>query len=192
MNFERRPGVTTDEHTGEVKIMWFERGFLFGGFMLMCWATLAIVVAALHHVVDLFALVPLLMMMSGMGMMGTMARSAGGDPGIGPWGWCAAWFTSGRSERLEMNVASIVPLADSWGYARRFQQVVDAPDDAADAALLDGDRPRHRLDRARWIRRLAGGPKETPTEILEQRFAEGAISAEEYQERRKVIAHPSR
>ena len=99
MNFERRPGVTTDEHTGEVKIMWFRRGFLFGGFMLMCWATLAIVVAALTTWWILFALV-LLMMMSGMGMMGTMARSAGGDPGIGPWGWCAAWFTSRRSEEV--------------------------------------------------------------------------------------------
>ena len=32
------------------------------------------------------------------------------------------------------------------------------------------------------------GPRETPSEILERRFAEGAISAEEYQQRREVIA----
>lgn len=31
--------------------------------------------------------------------------------------------------------------------------------------------------------------RETPTEILERRFAEGSISKEDYNERRKVIAH---
>ena len=50
------------------------------GFMLMCWATLAIVVAALTTWWILFALVPLLMMMSGMGMMGTMASLSGRRP----------------------------------------------------------------------------------------------------------------
>ena len=30
--------------------------------------------------------------------------------------------------------------------------------------------------------------RETPTEILDRRFAEGAITAEDYNERRKVIA----
>ena len=34
--------------------------------------------------------------------------------------------------------------------------------------------------------------KETPTEILDRRFAEGAISPEEYHERREVVAHSSR
>jgi putative membrane protein len=34
--------------------------------------------------------------------------------------------------------------------------------------------------------------RETPTEILERRFAEGAISPEEYKERREIIAHTSR
>jgi uncharacterized membrane protein len=34
--------------------------------------------------------------------------------------------------------------------------------------------------------------RETPTEILDRRFAEGAISPEEYNERREVIAHASR
>ena len=36
------------------------------------------------------------------------------------------------------------------------------------------------------------GRRETPTEILERRFAEGAISPEEYNERREIIAHSSR
>jgi putative membrane protein len=34
--------------------------------------------------------------------------------------------------------------------------------------------------------------RETPTEILERRFAEGAISAEEYQERREILAGETR
>ena len=79
--------------------MWFRGGFLFGGFMLLCWATVVIVVAALTTWWVLLALVPLAMMMSGMAMMGTMARSAGGDPRGGPWAWCAAWFApTGREE----------------------------------------------------------------------------------------------
>ena len=41
------------------------------------------------------------------------------------------------------------------------------------------------LDRRREERR------ETPTEILERRFAEGAISPEEYNERRDIIAQSS-
>jgi putative membrane protein len=31
--------------------------------------------------------------------------------------------------------------------------------------------------------------RETPTEILDRRFAEGTITPEDYNERRKVIAH---
>jgi putative membrane protein len=43
-----------------------------------------------------------------------------------------------------------------------------------------------------WLARGGGGGwreprKETPTEILNRRFAEGAISAEDYQERLKVL-----
>ena len=119
--------------------MCFGRGFAFGGLMLLCWATVVIVVAALTTWWVLLALLPLLMMMSGMAMMGTMARSAGGDPRAGPRGWCSGWFGA-----------------------------------------------RGGLDSRREERR------ETPTEILERRFAEGAISPEEYQERREVIARSSR
>jgi putative membrane protein len=36
-----------------------------------------------------------------------------------------------------------------------------------------------------------GGRRETPIEILDRRFAEGAISVEDYNERRKVIADSS-
>jgi putative membrane protein len=37
-----------------------------------------------------------------------------------------------------------------------------------------------------------GDRKETPSEILERRFAEGAISVEDYQQRREVIAGGTR
>ena len=37
-----------------------------------------------------------------------------------------------------------------------------------------------------------GERKETPSEILERRFAEGAISVEDYHQRREVIAGRSR
>jgi putative membrane protein len=36
------------------------------------------------------------------------------------------------------------------------------------------------------------GRRESPTEILDRRFAEGAISVEDYNERRKVIANSPR
>jgi hypothetical protein len=68
--------------------------------MLLCWATVAIVVAALTTWWVLLALFPLLMMMSGMAMMGTMARSAGTDPRAGPWGRCAGWFVPTDREEV--------------------------------------------------------------------------------------------
>lgn len=49
----------------------------------------------------------------------------------------------------------------------------------------------------RWGRMMGfdgwrGRRRETPSEILERRFAEGAISVEEFQERREVIESQSR
>ena len=67
--------------------------------MLLCWATVAIVVAALTTWWVLLALFPPLMM-SGMAMMGKMARSAGTDPRAGPWGWCAGWFAPTDREEV--------------------------------------------------------------------------------------------
>ena len=75
--------------------------FLLGGLMLLCWTTVAIVVAALTTWWVMLALVPLLMMVtmgSRMAMTGVMARSAGTDPGAGPWRWCAGWFATRREE----------------------------------------------------------------------------------------------
>ena len=81
-------------------MMWFRPGLLFGGLMLLCWATVAVVVAALTTWWVLLALLPLLMTGIGMAMMGTMARSAGTDPKAGLWGWCAAWFAPARREEV--------------------------------------------------------------------------------------------
>lgn len=79
-------------------MMWLRPGF--GILMFLCWATVALVVAALTTWWILLALLPLLMMASGMAMMGTMARSAGTDPRAGPWGWCATWFAPTRTEEV--------------------------------------------------------------------------------------------
>ena len=69
--------------------------------MLLCWATVAIVVAALTTWWVLLALLPLLMVGSGMTKRGTMARSEGVDPSAGPWAWCEAWFAPTRREGVE-------------------------------------------------------------------------------------------
>jgi hypothetical protein len=71
------------------------RGFPFVGLMLLGWAILVVVLAALTTWWVLFALIPV-WMMSCMAMMGTMAGSAGG----GPWAWCRpdAWFAPTNRE----------------------------------------------------------------------------------------------
>ncbi len=81
-------------------MMWFGSRFLFGGVMLLCWATVAIVFAALTSWWVLLALVPLVMMLSGMAMVGTMARSMRDGARGGPGGWCAAWFTPACREEV--------------------------------------------------------------------------------------------
>lgn len=80
-------------------MMWFGSRFLFGGVMLLCWATVAIVFAALTSWWVLLALVPLVML-SGMAMVGTMARSMRDGARGGPGGWCAAWFTPACREEV--------------------------------------------------------------------------------------------
>ena len=137
---EKTPAACSRWHRkGGQQMMWFRPGFLFGGLMLLCWATVVIVVAALTTWWVLFALLPLVMMMSGMAMMGTTAPSTGTDPRAGPWGWCAAWFAPAVERRWEVNLALTIPLAE-LGHARRCQRGVDDRDDALDAALLGGSR----------------------------------------------------
>jgi putative membrane protein len=86
-----------------------------------------------------------------------------------------------------MNLAATATLADAWGMhgdvgagwmiGMMFLMVVFW------AAVIFG---------IVWLVRGASdgwrdGGRETPSEILDRRFAEGSISAEEYRERRKVI-----
>lgn len=90
-----------------------------------------------------------------------------------------------------MNLALTVPLADNWGMhgdvgggwmiGMMLLMVLFW------AAVIFG---------IVWL--VRGAPstwrserRETPTEILDRRFAEGAISAEDYNERRSVIANSS-
>lgn len=73
--------------------MCFGRVMPFAGVMMLGWATLAVVVAALTTWWVLFALMPLVMMSSMAMMMGAMARSRGGGPRAALWRWCAnPWF----------------------------------------------------------------------------------------------------
>ena len=91
-----------------------------------------------------------------------------------------------------MNLASTAPLGDAWGMhgdvdagwmiAMMFLMVLFW------AAIVLG---------IVWLVRGASGGwrdgrKETPIEVLDRRFAEGAISVEDYHERRAVIAPGAR
>lgn len=92
-----------------------------------------------------------------------------------------------------MNLALTLPLADGWGMH----------DGDVGAGWMIGMMFLMLLFWAAVILGIAwlvrggfdgarGGRRETPTEIFDRRFAEGAISVEDYNERRKVIADSSR
>ena len=90
-----------------------------------------------------------------------------------------------------MEIAQIIPIADSWGMdgdvgwgwmvGMMFMMVLFW------GAIIFG---------VIWLIRGAVGSRpeerrESPTEILERRFAEGAVSVEDYRTRRKVLANGS-
>jgi len=91
-----------------------------------------------------------------------------------------------------MNLTLAIPLADNWGMhgdVGGWWMIVMMPLMLLFwAGIVFGIVwiARGGLDGRREDRR------ETPSEILERRFAEGAISAEDYNERREVIANSSR
>jgi putative membrane protein len=90
-----------------------------------------------------------------------------------------------------VNIALIVPLADTWDmhgdFSGGWMIVMMIAMVLVWAAIIFG---------IVWLVRGATGGgwrwggerKETPSEILERRFAEGSISVEDYHERREVIA----
>ena len=91
-----------------------------------------------------------------------------------------------------MNLGLTVPLADSWGMhgdvGAGWMIVMMLVMVLFWGAIILG---------IVWLVRGAfdgwrGGRRETPTEILERRFAEGAISVEDYHERREVIGNATR
>ena len=91
-----------------------------------------------------------------------------------------------------MEIAQIIPIADTWGMhdgdvgwgwmvGMMFMMVLFW------GAIIFG---------VIWLIRGAVGGRpeerrESPTEILERRFAEGAVSVEDYRARRKVLANGS-
>jgi putative membrane protein len=89
-----------------------------------------------------------------------------------------------------VNNALIVPLADTWDMHGDFSGGWWIPMMVFMvlfwAAIILGIVWLVRGASGGW--RWGGERKETPSEILERRFAEGAISVEDYYERREVIA----
>ena len=91
-----------------------------------------------------------------------------------------------------MEIAQIIPIADTWGMhdgdvgwgwmvGMMFMMVLFW------GAIIFG---------VIWLIRGAVGSRpeerrESPTELLERRFAEGAVSVEDYRARRKVLANGS-
>lgn len=89
-----------------------------------------------------------------------------------------------------MNFALIVPLADTWGMhgddvGTGWMIVMMAFMVLFWAAVILGIVWLVRGASGGW--RWGGERKETPSEVLERRFAEGAISVEDYRQRREVI-----
>ena len=91
-----------------------------------------------------------------------------------------------------MNLASIIPLADTWvmhgGWGWAGMTVMMIGMVLFWGAIILG---------IVWVAR--GGfnsqreeRRETPREILDRRFAEGTISAEDYHQRQEVISNSSR
>ena len=91
-----------------------------------------------------------------------------------------------------MSLALAIPLADSWsmhGDGSGWWMIVMVPLMLLFwAGIVFGIVwiVREGFDGRRDQRR------ETPTDILDRRFAEGAISPDEYNERREVLTHTSR
>jgi putative membrane protein len=95
------------------------------------------------------------------------------------------------TEEAQVTFALGIPLADTWdhgGWGWAGMTVMMVAMVLFWAAVILG---------IAWLvrggfARGRGGQGETPTEILDRRFAEGDITANEYRERREVVLKSSR
>jgi putative membrane protein len=93
-----------------------------------------------------------------------------------------------------MNIALIIPVADTWGMhgdvGAGWMILMMALMVLFWAAIILGIVWLVRGAAWGWTKRPeSAATKETPAEILERRFAEGAITVEDYRERRKVLVN---
>jgi uncharacterized membrane protein len=94
-----------------------------------------------------------------------------------------------------VNTALLIPVAASSGWAIGIGMVVCMlMMGVMMFAMMGhrrarGSRPRPSSDSWTWADWGPGARSETPTDVLERRFAEGEISVEEYRERREILAN---
>jgi putative membrane protein len=88
-----------------------------------------------------------------------------------------------------MNPTALLPIADGWsmhgGGSGWWMAAMIGLMVLFWGAIIVG---------AVWIARSVGSatpPRQTPTEILDERFAEGALSAEDYEERKRALTGAS-
>jgi putative membrane protein len=88
-----------------------------------------------------------------------------------------------------MNLMQAIPLADSWGMHGNFgwgwMLLMMIPMLLFWAAIIFG--VVWLIRGSTWGQDDRGVSKESPVEILERRFAEGAVTLEDYQARREVL-----
>ena len=94
-----------------------------------------------------------------------------------------------------MNMALVIPAAVSSGWGIGIGMVVCMLMMGVMMFAMMGrrrtrdTRPRSWSDSWSWSDWWPGSRSETPTDVLERRFAEGEISVEEYRERREILAN---
>lgn len=86
-----------------------------------------------------------------------------------------------------MNTALVIPVAATWGWGIGMA-VCMLMMGVMMFAMMGRGRARNSGPRS-WSDWWPAAREETPTEVLERRFAEGEISAEEYRERREILDH---
>jgi uncharacterized membrane protein len=86
-----------------------------------------------------------------------------------------------------VNTALVIPVAATWGWAIGTV-VCMLMMGVMMFAMMGHGRARDSRPRS-WSDWSSGSRRETATEVLERRFAEGEISVEEYRERREILAN---